>query len=314
MIRIRYRSWCGEIAIVPGEGAMPLRIKNSAVAACALLALSLPLTGCEDVPWNPDRWGADRFDVLATEGRTGDVPMNYETLMRIGAAARAGGDLANALSLYRRAASIEPHATAPFIAVGNTLLEMGQTDEAIIAFNSALSRVERDPEALRGVARAYLRTARPELAGQPLALAYEATPSDPKLLMLIGVADDFVDQHGEAQARYRRGLELAPGDPGLTLNLALSLALTGEYDQAIARLQPLASGPTATPRERQTLALIYGLKGDRQAATKLGLVDLEPAAVQHNLVTYDSLRRLSPEARSRAIRALVTGAASPSAS
>lgn len=287
---------------------MPLRTKNSAVAACALL--SMALTGCENVPWNPDRWGVDRLDVLSTEGRTGDVPMNYDTLMRLGAAARAGGDLSNALSLYRRAGSIEPNATAPFIAIGNTLLEMGQADEAIIAFNSALSREARDPEALRGVARAYLRTSRPELAGQPLALAYEQTPNDPKLLMLIGVADDFIEQHGEAQARYRRGLELAPGDPGLTLNLALSLALAGEYDQAVVRLQPLAAAPSATPRERQTLALIYGLKGDRLAAAKLASVDLEPVAVQHNLAAYDSLRRLSPEARSRAIRALVTGSAS----
>src|SRR5712675_256504 len=244
---------------------MPLRNKNSGVAACALLALTVSLTGCENIPWNPDRWGADRLDVSSTEGRTGSVPMNYETLMRLGAAARAGGDLSNALSLYRRAGSIEPNATAPFIATGNTLLEMGQADEAIIAFNSALSREARDPEALRGLAKAYLRTARPELAGAPLQIAYEETPNDPKLLQLIGVADDLVGQHGEAQARYRRGIELAPGDLGLTLDLALSLALTGDYDAAIARLGPMAYSGSSTPRERQTLALIYGLKGDRKA-------------------------------------------------
>src|SRR5256885_16289427 len=72
---------------------MPLRNKNSGVAACALLALTVSLTGCENIPWNPDRWGADRLDVSSTEGRTGSVPMNYETLMRLGAAARAGGGL-----------------------------------------------------------------------------------------------------------------------------------------------------------------------------------------------------------------------------
>jgi len=293
---------------------MALKTKSSSATACALFALSLALTGCEDIPWNPDRWGLDRLDVLSVNGRTGDVPMNYETLMRLGAAARAAGDLPNALSLYRRAASLESNPPAPFIAIGNTLIEMGQADEAIIAFNSALSREARNPEALRGVARAYLKTARPELAGQPLALAFEGTPNDPKLLMLIGVADDFVDQHGEAQARYRRGLEIAPGDPGLTLNLALSLALTGDYDQAITRLRPLAAGPSGTPQDRQTLALIYGLKGDRRAAEKLALIDLEPAAAQHNLAAYDNLRRLSPEARSRAIRALVTSSASPRSS
>src|ERR1051326_9223682 len=91
MIRVRYRSWGGGTAIVPDEGAMPLRNKNSAVAACALLALTMSLTGCENVPWNPDRWGADRIDVLSTEGRTGSMPMNYDTLMRLRAPGRARG-------------------------------------------------------------------------------------------------------------------------------------------------------------------------------------------------------------------------------
>ena len=290
--------------------------KGLDAAASVLFALSLiGLTGCGEIPWNPDRWGLDRLDPFATNGRDGGgIPLDYDTLMRIGAASRAGGDFPNALSLYRRAASINGGAPAPFIASGNTLLDMGSVDEAIVAFNAALERQPRDPEALRGLARSYLMTGRPELAGQPLGIAFEDTPNDPKLLQLIGVADDYLDQHGEAQARYRRGLELAPADPGLTVNLALSLALTGDYDQAIARLQPIATAPSGTPRERQTLALIYGLKGDRRAAERLGRVDLEPGVVQHNLAYYDNLRRLSPEARSRAIRALRTnpGASRPS--
>ncbi len=282
--------------------------KGFSLAALTLSALfSVGLVGCQDAPW--------QLDPFATNGRDGGgIPLNYDTLMRVGAASRAVGDFPNALSLYRRAASIEGNLPAPFVAMGNTLLDMGSVDEAIIAFNSALERQPREPEALRGLARSYLKTGRPELAGQPLGVAFEDTPNDPKLLQLIGVADDYLDQHGEAQARYRRGLELAPGDPGLTVNFALSLALTGDYDQAIARLQPIATAPSGTPRERQTLALIYGLKGDRRAAERLGRLDLEPGMVQHNLAYYDNLRRLSPEARSRAIRALGTnpGAARPS--
>ena len=287
--------------------------KGPDAAASVLFALSLiGLTGCGDLPWNPDHWGLDRLDPFATNGRDGGgIPLNYETLMRVAAASRAGGDFPNAVSLYRRAASIEGNATAPFIAIGNTLLDMGSVDEAIIAFNSALQRQPREPEALRGLARAYLKTGRPELAGQPLGVAFEDTPNDPKLLQLIGVADDYLDQHGEAQARYRRGIELAPGDLGLTLDLALSLALTGDYDAAIARLGPMAYSGSSTPRERQTLALIYGLKGDRKAAQQLASMDLEPSAVGHNLAYYDRLRALSAEARSRAVRSLGASTAAP---
>ncbi|HTV87448.1 MAG TPA: tetratricopeptide repeat protein, partial [Stellaceae bacterium] len=151
-------------------------------------------------------------------------------------------------------------------------------------------------------------TGKEELAGHPLSIAYKETPNDPKLLQLIGVADDFSDEHAEAQARYRRGLELLPHDPGLSLDLALSLALTGDYPEAIAILRPIALAVGASPRERQTLALIYGLEGDRPEAERIGRLDLDAQAVQQNLVFYDSLRRLSPEARSRAIRSLSTRA------
>src|SRR5256885_9538961 len=92
---------------------MPLRNKNSGVAACALLALTVSLTGCENIPWNPERWGADRLDVLSTEGRTGSVPMNYETLMRLGAAARAGGGPFQPPRPLPPPRSVEPQPAAP---------------------------------------------------------------------------------------------------------------------------------------------------------------------------------------------------------
>lgn len=275
-------------------------MKRFNAAVPLLFALSLvPLGGCDDALW--------QIDPLSVSGRDGSAkPVGYPALMRIGAATHASGDLATAVGVYRRAATVEYRSAAPFVALGNTLLEMGEVNEAIVAYNSALARSETDPEALRGVARAYLMTGKPELAGKPLALAFKNTPDDPKLLQLIGVADDFAGQHEEAQARYRRGLELLPRDPGLSLNLALSLALTGNYGEAVGILSPIAMAPTASARERQTLALIYALQGDQRAAERLARVDLDAQSAQRNLAYYESLRRLSPDARARAIRSLST--------
>ena len=112
---------------------------------------------------------------------------------------------------------------------------MGDVNEAIVAYQWRASSASRTiPRRCAAWPRPYLKTGRPELAGAPLEVAFQDTPNDPKLLQLIGVADDFVGQHREAQARYRRGLELKPGDPALALNLALSLALTENYAEAIA--------------------------------------------------------------------------------
>ena len=285
---------------MPDEGTGTGRMKAFGATASVLLTLSLfALGGCEEA-------SVGDLQPLNINGREGAHPLKYDTLMRIGAAARAGGDLASAVSIYRRAATIEQLNPAPFVAAGNVLTEMGQIDEAILAYKSALDRVANDPEALRGLAKAYLRTARPELAGAPLSVAYKQTPDDPKLLQLIGVADDFIGQHKEAQARYHRGLELLPGDSALTVDLALSLALTGNYPEAIGLLRPVAIAPTASPRERQTLALVYGLAGDQAAAEQMAGRDLDQTSVQHNLAYYERLRKLSPEARRRALQSITS--------
>jgi len=264
----------------------------------AVLCLSVSLIGlsaCEQVP-------TPYSDPLATSGRDGNAPkISFDGIMHIADASRQAGDFGNAISLYRHAAELQPANPAPLVALGATLLEMGKVDEAIVNYNAALKLAPKDGGALRGLAKAYLKTGRPDLAGNPLAVAYLDTPDDPKLLLLIGVADDFIGQHVEAQGRYRQGLQFAPGDRALLLDLSLSLALSEKFEEAIATLRPIAFGAGATAQDRQTLALIYGLKGDQRAARELAKMDLDAASVDHNLAFYESLRHLSPNARSRAI-------------
>jgi Flp pilus assembly protein TadD len=267
---------------------------GQAIMLCAALGL-IGLSGCEQV-------STLRLDPLTTDGRDGNAPpVSFSAVLHIADVASSAGDYGNAISLYRHAAEMEPGNPAPLVGLGDTLLAAGQADDAILNYNAALKLNPRVGGALRGLAKAYLKTGRPDLAANPLAFAYQDTPNDPKLLMLIGVADDFIGQHRDAQSRYLQGLKLAPGDRALTLNMALSLALSERFNEAIGYLQPLVHTPGATARERQTLALIYGLKGDQKAARQLALVDLAPAAADHNLAFYESLRRLSADARSRAI-------------
>jgi len=269
--------------------------KDRTAPILLLFALTvLVLTGCETSPIH--------LDPLSVNGRDGGGPTpSAATLMRIGAAARSGGDLPNAVGVYRRAAEMAPQDPAPLIAAGDTLLEMGSVNEAIVSYNAALVRPGDTKGAQMGLARAFLKTGKPELALAPLTRVYDDTPEDPRLLLLLGVTKDLAGDHAAAQEYYRGGLARAPGDPALSTNLALSLALSGEYTTAIAVLQPVAMAPTASPQERQSLALIYGLKGDTAEAARLGRIDLDEATVQHNLAYYQTLRELSPEARNRAI-------------
>ena len=85
-------------------------------------------------------------------------------------------------------------------------------------------------------------------------------------------------------------------------------SLTGNFADAVAILRPIATAANSSPRERLTLALIYGLQGDRRAAEHMARADLDHEAVQRNLAYYDNLRRLPPDARQRAIQGLSTQA------
>ncbi len=283
-----------------------LRIPRLAIFFNITLAVSA-LSGCQPYPLH--------IDPLGVNGRDGGgAAPSYAALMRIGEAARAGGDYSNAVAVFRRAAEIEPRLPDPFIAIGDALLSLGAVNEAIIAYNSALARDNISLPALRGLARACIETGRPELALVPINKGLTLRPGDPKFLVLLGVVEDAVGQHQQAQYHYREGLQRSPGDPSLIVDLALSLALSGNYTNAIATLQPIAMESSGTAQERQTLALIYGLQGNLGEAARLGRIDLDEAAVEHNLGYYQTLRALSPEARDRAVRSagLQRPVASPS--
>src|SRR6516165_119955 len=169
-----------------------------------LLAAVLGLAGCMESPVHLNPGSVD--------GRDGGGPTpNYAMLMRIGAAAQSGGDLPNAVGIYRRAAEMAPQEPAPLIAAGNVLLQMGAVNEAIVSFNQALVRPGDTQGAQIGLTKAFLKTGKPELAQAPLSRALEAEPNDPKLALLQGVTNDLAGQHGEAQANYRDGLGRSPG-------------------------------------------------------------------------------------------------------
>ena len=114
---------------------------------------------------------------------------------------------------------------------------------------------------------------------------------------------DLRGDHRGAQVRYRAGLAVAPENIALRNNLGLSLALSGDYDDAIAALQPAALKPTAGARARQTLALVHGLAGNPAAAARIARVDLDESAVRANLVYYEQLRVMADRQRTAAIQA-----------
>jgi Flp pilus assembly protein TadD len=84
-------------------------------------------------------------------------------------------------------------------------------------------------------------------------------------------------------------LRIAPDDRAASVNLALSLSLSGQADRSVAMLRGPASQPDATPRVRQDLAVALALSGSPKEAEKLLLTDLSASDAAAALAGYQAL-------------------------
>jgi len=225
-------------------------------------------------------------------------------LMRAGETSRKRGDYAAAAAFYRRAQNADSDAPEPLVGMGESLAAGGAPREAAQAFRRALAMNENEPRALRGLGNALIAQDQSDLAIEQFEKALGVNPRDYRAYNGLGVAYDSLAEHSKAQEYYYAGLEIAPDDVSLRNNLGLSLAFAGYYKGAIEILRPLALRPGATARDRQNLALAYGLSGDVAQAKKFARLDMDSREVERNLNYYAALRSIAdPVLRVKSVRA-----------
>jgi len=257
--------------------------------ACVALSM-LTLVACADHP--------DSGSQGTQAGAGKDV--SAKVAVDIAERERAAGDPTGALTFYRRALAIDPNQPKVSLALGQTQLEAGQPNEAAETFRRLLAKPPNDPAALTGLGMALVQLGQANAAVEPLRKGLALAP-DARGYRALGVAENLMGQNQAAEADYNRGLALAPEDPGLRNNLGLSLALSGNFDGAIAILRAAATGPNATAKTRQNLALALGLAGRTAEAQQIARMDLDEQSVQSNLAYYATLRALSPKGRTEAL-------------
>jgi Flp pilus assembly protein TadD len=245
---------------------------------------ALALAGCADI--------VGSVGMPATNG-DGDASLSQSqaaVTLRLARASRAADDLTSAISLYRQAASIKPVDPALMVELGDTLLEAKAYDDAIDVYSQIEANATVRTSALIGLAKAEIALAEPAKALKNLDLAQGSQPKDPRVLINRGVALDLLERHADAQACYRAVLATTPRHLSARNNLALSLALSGQFPEALDIITPMARSPGAPPRIRQNLAVIYGLMGKRDEAAALSRKDLDPATAEANMRFLDLVR------------------------
>lgn len=222
-------------------------------------------------------------------------------ILRVAESTRAGGDLASAVGMYRRAHQLAPEKVAPLKGLGETLAALGDMAEAADAYALAAELDPKNVDVLYGLGKTLSALGRPADAAERFQAAIDANPDDARAYNGLGVALDAQGKHQEAQQVYIDGLEIDPDNLGLKNNLGFSLLLSGNFTEAISDFEAVARHPLATARHRQNLALAYGLAGQTEKAAAIARRDLNEAEVANNLAIYARLRGLSGAERDAAI-------------
>jgi Flp pilus assembly protein TadD len=223
--------------------------------------------------------------LAACGGQDGAQLDNRAPGLNVARAAMEGGSPDLALKVSTAILAKEPRNVPALLAQGDALSALGRTDQAEATYTAALAADPGSVDARIGLGRLRLRS---DPAGaQVLFLnVLEREPRNKVALNDLGIAYDLQGQHAGAQDAYRRALGVDLRMQAAEVNLALSMALSGQAGDAVRLLKPLASNPDASRRVRHDLAAALALTGDRQGAATILGADMAPEQVDRALAGY----------------------------
>jgi Flp pilus assembly protein TadD len=171
------------------------------------------------------------------------------------------------------------------LAYANALESIGQTGKQLAVYKELVS-LNPDNDMLAGVYGRKLAAAGKMKEAIPvLEKATQKSDADWRVLSALGSAYDQVGLYAKARAQYQRVLSSDPQNLIVLNNLGMSFALEGNLAQAEATLRQADGLPRSKtePRIRQNLALVVGLQGRFDEASKIASEDLPKEQVEANM-------------------------------
>lgn len=223
---------------MPDAGAWAVRL-GLATLCCSLLACGPRPTG------------------EAQRGR-----MSSDAMMRVAVAAEASGDMNLALSMASAAAEDAPASAPAQLLLADALIRAGKIGAARELLQHRQAGVTDQVELRQGLGQVYLLSGQPDEALGELDKVLAARPRDVRALVNRGIALDLQKRHPEAQAMYGQARAIAPDDPVIANDLALSMALQGRTTEARAMLSPWKNAGDAPPRLKTNLGVLLLASGD----------------------------------------------------
>jgi len=199
------------------------------------------------------------------------------------------GEAGTSLAIAHGVLASQPNNVAALAQAGDAEMQMGDRLNAEADYKHALAIAPHDVKARLGLAKMLLRD---DLHGAEVAFRaiLADAPHNPVVLNDLGYALDLQDRHTEAQAFYVEALASDPNRLSVRVNLALSLALSGQAPRAEAMLRDLAQTAGATSKVRLDLALAQVMAGHENDAALTMSTELSPDDAKQALLGMKELK------------------------
>ena len=175
--------------------------------------------------------------------------------------------------------------TDPDIAIGyaRALRATGQRAQAVAVLEQASISNPKSMTVLGAYGRALADAGNYQQALDVLSRAHTPDQPDWRILYAQGAVLDQMGQHAEAQRIYSAALKIVPDEPSILSNLGLSYALSKDLKRAEVTLRRAVAQPKASPKARQNLALVVGLRGRFAEAEAIARADLPESEAAANV-------------------------------
>lgn len=204
---------------------------------------------------------------------------------------RANADYQTALKFYSQVQNEETLTPTAAFGLADCLAKLGQGEEAIQVLVDFSENNPDHPDTHLEFGKVYLATHHPKKCIHHFNAALRTHPNNITALNGLGVCYDLEKHHEKARSFYQRALEINPKATHVSANLGLSYTFTKDtLKKAITILEPIAKSRKATAKDRQNLALAYGLSGNTKKAAQIFSVDLSDEDVQANIEYIKSIK------------------------
>ncbi|TAN50785.1 MAG: tetratricopeptide repeat protein [Methylococcaceae bacterium] len=197
-------------------------------------------------------------------------PKEHPFINLLGIILKRRKQLAAAVEMFSKAAKIAPKFTSAWVNLGNTYLQLSQTQKALECFNKACQLEPQSFENRRLLGQAYLLLGQYEKALEALQAALKRAPNHPRILSDIAHAYYRQSRYAQALETVERGLQSHPEETELLRWHGSVLRKLGRVEEAARVFKGLLR---QHPDDIDTLVFLGNLHaqsyGDRARANAL---------------------------------------------